>query len=70
MKITHRNVNKDSSSCYVVTRHGRRIESENYGNQIDAEERAYRLKEMLKEWDPANSSAVGIVHTSSPYKVF
>ena len=36
----------------------------------DAEERAYRLQGMLKEWDPKNSNSVGIVHTCKPYKVF
>jgi hypothetical protein len=70
MKITRRNISKESSAYYVVTRHGRRIEDRNYSSQADAEERAYHLRLMLKEWDPRNSNSVGIVYTSKPYKVF
>lgn len=70
MKITHRNVNKDGADCYVVTRHGRRVEECNYSSEMDAQERAYRLQQMLKEWDPKNLNSVAIVHTSKPYKIF
>jgi len=70
MKITRRNIDKESLACYVVTRHGRRVEDCNYHSQSDAEDRAYRLQGMLKEWDPKNSNSVAIVHTCKPYKVF
>jgi hypothetical protein len=70
MKITRRNIENSASACYVVTRHGRRVEECSYASQSDAEERAHRLQEMLKEWDPKNSNSVAIVHTSKPYKIF
>ncbi len=70
MKITRRNIDKESLACYVVTRHGRRIEDRNYNSQAGAEERAYHLRLMLKEWDPRNSNSVGIVYTCKPYKIF
>jgi hypothetical protein len=70
MKITRRNIENSASACYVVTRHGRRVEECNYASQVDAEERAYRLQVMLKEWDPRDSNSIGIMHTAKPYKVF
>lgn len=70
MKITRKNITKDAHACYVVTRNGRRIEDRNYETQMEAEERAYKLTLMLKEWDTKNQRDVGIVFTSKPYKIF
>ena len=70
MQIIRKNLIKDGKACYVVTRDGRRIEDTNHETQGAAEERAYKLQLMLKEWDPKNSRCVSIVYTSKPYRIF
>ena len=70
MRITRRNVVKDEKGCYVVTRHGRRVEDTNYRTEADARKRATLLHEMIKEWDFHNIGSVGIVYTSNPRKVY
>lgn len=70
MKIVRRHLLKDSSSCFVVTRNGRRVEDKNYQTKYEAENRADILNEMVKEWDPASVGKIEIVHTSLPSKVY
>jgi len=70
MKITRRNIDKNKDICYVVTRQGRRIEDRNYRTEYGAQERAERLRKMLKEYDPLQASSIGIVCTSEPRKIF
>jgi len=70
VKITRRYLDKEGSACYVVTRRGRRVEEDNYATQHGAQERAEKLYEMLKRFDPRDKNTVGIIYTSKPYKVF
>ena len=68
MRITRRSLIKGKDTFYVVTRDNRRVEEANYKTKYDAEERAYALERLVKEWDPG--SVVGIVMTSIPKKIF
>lgn len=51
---------------FVVTRRGRRVEPRNYEVLEEAQERAHKLRELLKSCSPACSNKVSIVHTSTP----
>ena len=64
------NKEKKSRVVYVVTRHNRRIESDNYFSEAAAQDRAGALKKMLKKWGDPDSSRVQVVRTSQPYKIW
>ncbi len=68
MRTTRRNLIKGKDTFYVVTRNNRRVEDTNYKIKHEAEERAYALEYMVKEWDTASS--VEIVMTSLPQKIY
>lgn len=70
MKLMRRNVSKDRTNVYVVTRDGRRVESRNYSSKADAEYRAAVLVDMLKQWDQTTMHKVALIYTSSPEKVY
>lgn len=69
MKFTTRNLIKGKSSFFVVTRDGRRIEEKNYETKAEAEYRADVLYGVLKEWDRKGLGNIGIVQTSTPYRI-
>lgn len=69
IKITKRNLQKDSNPYYVVTREGRRVEDKNYKEKYDAEERALKLVAMIQEYSPFEKNSVSIVYTSEPYRI-
>lgn len=68
MRTTRKSLIKGRDTFYVVTRDNRRVEEQNYKTKYDAEERAYALERLVKEWDP--NSTIGIVITSIPQKVY
>lgn len=64
-----KNLKKDSESYFVVTRSGRRVEENNYKLKPDAEYRAEKLIQMIREYSPHEKNSVSIVHTSEPRKI-
>jgi hypothetical protein len=57
------------SYVYVVTRNKRRVEDVNYLSLKDADSRAARLREVLKEWDPSDFKNVSISKTKKPNQI-
>lgn len=70
MKIIRRNVIKGSDAFYVVTRHGRRVEENNYKTKHEAEYRAMQLQEMVKRCDHTSVGKIDIIYTSKPHKIY
>ena len=57
------------SYVYVVTRNKRRVEDVNYLSLKDADSRAARLREVLKEWDPNDFKNVSVSKTKKPNQI-
>ncbi len=64
-----KNLKKDSESYFVVTRNGRRVEENNYKSKADAEYRAEKLINMIRDHSPHEKNSVSIFHTSEPRKI-
>lgn len=60
---------QSSPTFYVVTRDKRRVEDKNYQVLSDAEIRAEKLRNVLREWDPSQVNKVSIQKTKTPYKI-
>lgn len=69
MKVIRKNILKQPSPVYVVTRSGRRVEEVNYQTQNEASNRAEILIEMIKKYSPHEKDSVNIIYTSTPEKV-
>ena len=55
---------------YVVTRGGRRVEPENYLSLKEAQDRAFKLIKVIKDFDKSsNENSVRVVKTSIPHRV-
>ena len=61
---------KKTREVYVVTRNGRRIESDNYFSEGAAKDRASALRKMLKKFNDPDKTRVEVVRTTQPYKVW
>ena len=57
------------SYVYVVTRNKRRVEDVNYSSSKDADDRAARLRGVLKEWDPNDLKNVSVSKTKKPNQI-
>lgn len=63
-------INTDNKqTVYVVTRNKRRIEDKNYSNAQDAEVRAEKLRDVLRQYDPADVRNVSVVSTKKPNQI-
>lgn len=60
---------QSSPTFYVVTRDKRRVEDKNYQVLSDAEIRAEKLRNVLREWDPSQVNKVSIQKTKTPYRI-
>jgi len=56
-------------NVYVVTRNKRRIEDKNYFNAQDAEARAEKLRDVLRQYDPMDVRNVSVVSTKKPNQI-
>jgi hypothetical protein len=56
-------------TVYVVTRNSRRIEDRNYQSKDDANARAEKLVEVLKNWKDPDVRKVKVVATENPSKI-
>ena len=58
-----------TKTVYVVTRNSRRIEDINYSSKEEAEARAARLVQVLKDWKDPDLKKIKVVATSQPSKI-
>ena len=61
---------KLKEEVYVVTRRGRRVEPDNYQDKEDAQVRAQKLFDQLKEWNDPDRHKVTVVKTLTPHKIY
>ena len=66
MKIIRDKISKNKNTVYVVTRDERRVQEQDYTNKLEAIDRAERLVEALKRFDPEDAKKVQIYITSYP----
>ena len=69
MRIIRKDIAKNPSPVYVVTRSGRRVEEVNYKTQNDATYRADILVDMVKKYSPHEKDSINIIYTSAPEKI-
>jgi len=63
-------LNKLNDEVYVVTRRGRRVEPDNYQEKEDAQVRAKKLFDQLKDWNDPDRNKVSVVKTATPHKIY
>lgn len=66
MRIIRDKISKHKNTVYVVTRDERRVQEQDYTNKLEAIDRAERLVESLKRFDPEDAKKVQIYITSYP----
>ena len=66
MRIIRDKISKHKNTVYVVTRDERRVQEQDYTNKLEAIDRAERLVECLKRFDPEDAKKVQIYITSYP----
>ena len=66
MRIIRDKISKHKNTVYVVTRDERRVQEQDYTNKFEAIDRAERLVESLKRFDPEDAKKVQIYITSYP----